>query len=80
MKLSFNNIGNYSPMASVNNKSGVGRIQTGNIRPASLNKQEKNHFAAMFPDNKSDVMEYSFYGKGGKKSDVSLGTLIDRRG
>ncbi len=45
-----------------------------------LSKKEKRFFAGMYPENKSEIMEYHFYSKTGKMSGVHLGSKIDRRG
>ncbi len=93
MKLSFNNIGNYSPLMKTGSQNGIMRqhpkvknsvVQTlpnpEEIQPENLNKEEKKLFVSMFPESKSDIMKYSFYSRAGKKSEVTIGTLIDKRG
>ncbi|MFA3783836.1 hypothetical protein ABRY23_12315 [Melioribacteraceae bacterium 4301-Me] len=80
MKISFNNIGNYSPLIKANKTFNPNQVQLKTVEPQDLTKSEKKHFATIFPENKNEVMNYSFYGRTGKKSEVSLGTLIDKRG
>ncbi len=44
-----------------------------------INKEEKQFFANMFPEKKSEVMEYNFYNRTGKVNNIQVGSLFDRR-
>jgi len=85
MKISTNTIGNYTPAYVQKNNSAAAKQETqqsGSSQQGQsvLSSNEKQFFAAMYPDKKSEIMDYHFYEKTGKMSGVSLGTIIDRRG
>lgn len=44
-----------------------------------INKEEKQFFANMFPEKKSEVMDYNFYTRSGKVNSSQVGSLFDRR-
>lgn len=44
-----------------------------------INKEEKQFFANMFPEKKSEVMGYNFYNRSGKVNSSQVGSLFDRR-
>jgi hypothetical protein len=44
-----------------------------------ISKLEKQFFAELFPNNKNEVMSYSFYNRSGKVNTAQIGTLFDRR-
>lgn len=45
-----------------------------------INKEEKQFFAEMFPEKKSEVMDYNFYNRSGKVvNNLQIGSLLDRR-
>lgn len=44
-----------------------------------INKEEKQFFANMFPEKKSEVMDYNFYNRSGKVNSLQIGSLFDRR-
>ena len=48
-------------------------------QPEVINKEEKQFFANMFPEKKSEVMEYNFYNRTGKVNNIQVGSLFDRR-
>ena len=79
MKITSNAVGNYSPSymkpSAVNGSEEVRKNGTENF---SLD--EKKFFAKLYPDQKSEVMEYKSYNSKGKISGVHVGSLFDRRG
>ncbi len=44
-----------------------------------ISKEEKQFFADMFPEKKSEVMSYDFYNRTGKVCGLQIGSLFDRR-
>jgi hypothetical protein len=44
-----------------------------------INKEEKQFFANMFPEKKSEVMDYNFYNRSGKVNSTQVGSMFDRR-
>lgn len=83
MKINSNAVGNYSPYA--NKVSGVRQTQnvvkTEEAKKAELiSKEEKNFFVKMYPENKSEIIDYHYYKPSGKMAGVSVGSLFDRRG
>ena len=81
MRISTNSIGNYAParMRDVSHAKSAEKTSIQNSKKDISNK-EKQFFANMYPENKSEIMDYHFYQKSGKMSGVKLGSLIDRRG
>jgi len=89
MKISANAIGNYSPIYSAktaqvqkpaeNISQVISRqqIKTGNTE---LTSGEKEFFAALYPKEKSQIMDYHFYQKNGQMSGVKIGSMFDKRG
>lgn len=89
MKITTNMIGNYSPQMISNpvkhaKQSGMeGKIEN---KPAvktqqnSLTSDEKNFFMDLYPQNKSEIIDYHFYQRSGKMSGVKVGSLFDKRG
>jgi hypothetical protein len=81
MALNFNTIGNYSTSAiKGNQKSFSGNTLNEAGSSDNINSNEKEYFANLYPSNKNEIMEYSFYGRKGKMSGVSIGINLDRRG
>ena len=85
MKITTNNIGNYSPALIQKNNHNTPNPEPAQANgtkgeTAPLSSKEKQFFAKMYPDKQSEIMDYHFYQKTGKMSGVSLGTIIDRRG
>jgi hypothetical protein len=81
MALNFNAIGNYSANAiKGNQKSFSGNTLNEVAGSDKINNSEKEYFANLYPSNKNEIMEYSFYGRKGKMSGVSIGINLDRRG
>ena len=80
MKITTNEIGNYSPKVQ---KTPVQQNKTAEApkqKLGTISNEEKKFFANLYPENKTDVMNYHFYQKTGKMQGVSLGTLFDKRG
>ncbi|HVO75261.1 MAG TPA: hypothetical protein VMT35_14620 [Ignavibacteriaceae bacterium] len=46
----------------------------------NISEEEKNFFAAMYPLNKNEIMDYHYYQKTGKPSGIVLGSLFDKKG
>ena len=80
MRVNTNSIGNYLPQQTrnVSNVARQERVQKTISQPISV--KEKEMFAKMYPQQKSEIMEYHYYQKNGKMSGVTVGSLLDRRG
>ncbi len=88
MRIDTNSVGNYT-QANVRNierkpklNDVDANVQAKNTLPsnANLSVEEKNFFAKLYPQSKSEVADYHFYEKNGKLSGVKIGSLIDMRG
>ncbi len=85
MRINTNSVGNYFTQQT-RNVSNVARNES--IQKAAVTKtisqpisvKEKEMFAKMYPQQKSEIMEYHYYQKNGKMSGVTVGSLLDRRG
>lgn len=83
MEINTNSIGNYSPYNST-----VSMVrQTENIAVTKeanntnvISKEEETFFAEMYPENKSEIIDYHYYKSSGQMSGVTVGSLFDRRG
>lgn len=83
MKISANAVGNYSPYNNkVNNvKQAQSLAETKEVKKTDIvSNEEKKFFAKLYPENKSEIIDYHFYKSSGKMSGVSVGSLLDRRG
>ncbi len=89
MRIDMNSIGNYTPANVRNiNKQIQPSESSGNetlkkasqVKHDNLTAEEKNFFTKLYPENKSDIVDYHFYERNGKLSGVKIGSLIDRRG
>jgi len=84
MKIAANAVGIYSPLYAQKNVRANQAEQTSGVQTATpkaeLTKGEKEFFAAMYPQEKSTVMDYHFYKKNGVISGVKVGSLFDKRG
>lgn len=89
MKISMNNIGNYTPRMKTNTDiSQKFNIDTKNdlktksteTADSAVTPEEKNYFMNLYPENKNEISDYHFYQKSGKMSGVKIGSLLDRRG
>lgn len=76
MKISTNNIGNYSIQQIQN------QVQK-KVSPAKteeLSSDEKKFFVDRYPQKQDEVIDYHFYQKSGSMSGVKIGHLFDKRG
>ena len=83
MKIAANPVGNYSPYnMKVNNvKQTASPAETKETSKTDLiSKEEKKFFAKMYPEDKTEIVDYHFYKSSGKMSGVTVGSLFDRRG
>jgi hypothetical protein len=79
MKISTNPVGNYTRPTMQMTQS-VQKQETKSVTPAKVTADEKDFFVKLYPENKTEIMDYHFYGREGKMSGVSLGSLFDKRG
>ncbi len=81
MRITTNPIGNYAPARVANKPAPQPAQQTKAVSTeTNISDKEKQFFANMYPDNKSEIMKYHFYQKNGRMSGVAVGSLFDRRG
>lgn len=78
MKITTNNIGNYSlnNIAAKNVQKPAQKTVAAN---PDITTKEKEFFAKMYPAQKEKIINYHFYGKSGELSGVALGKNLDRR-
>jgi hypothetical protein len=79
MRISTNNIGNYSvnrPPAPVQNSAHKKAAE----KNEELSADEKNFFINKYPQKKEEIIDYHFYQKSGLMSGVKLGQLFDKKG
>lgn len=81
MKISTNNIGNYS-VAHIQKAVQQKAAQQKNIQQKNtdLSADEKSFFIDRYPQKKDEIIDYHFYQKGGSMSGVKVGHLFDKRG
>ncbi len=85
MRVTTNSIGNYFPqltkkVTNVSAKANVQKTSSNNSVEQILSQKEKEMFVKMYPQQKSEIMEYHYYQKNGVMSGVTVGSLFDRRG
>jgi len=80
MRISTNSIGNYKPVNNVVKKNLKPVEKAKNELKTEINKDEKNFFTKMYPEDKNTINNYQFYNKEGDKMSVQIGSLFDRRG
>ncbi len=89
MKISANAVGNYSPLYAAKSLqvqkpaesvSQVAFRQQVTISKPELTTVEKEFFAALYPQEKSQIMDYHYYQKNGQMSGVKIGSMFDKRG
>ncbi|MCK5087118.1 MAG: hypothetical protein KAQ90_06335 [Melioribacteraceae bacterium] len=82
MKISTNPIGNYFPnkIGNVTKSSSIDKTDSSQSKEQSITIREKEFFANLYPEQKSEIMEYHYYQKNGVMSGVTLGSILDRRG
>ena len=79
MKISTNPVGNYTrPMMQTAPPIQKQEVQKNIL--ANVTTDEKNFFVKLFPENKTEIIDYHFYGREGKMSGVSVGSQFDKRG
>ncbi|KAF0151636.1 MAG: hypothetical protein FD143_1769 [Ignavibacteria bacterium] len=78
MKVTTNNIGNYSPAYF---KAELAKTEAAQkTKPGNISAEEKKFFANLYPAHKEEVLGYQIYNAKGKVSGVHVGSLFDRRG
>ncbi len=85
MRINTNSIGNYftqqtRSVANVARKENIQKTAATKTLLQPISVKEKEMFAKMYPQQKSEIMEYHYYQKNGKMSGVTVGSLLDRRG
>ena len=85
MRVTTNSIGNYFPqltrkITNVAPKESVQKTSQTESTQQLLSQKEKEMFVKMYPQQKSEIMEYHYYQKNGVMSGVTVGSLLDRRG
>jgi hypothetical protein len=79
MKITSDVVGNYSP--TYLKTASVGRSESVQMKNVpKISEDEKNFFAKLYPEQKSEVLGYQFYNSKGKMSGASVGSLFDKRG
>ncbi|MFH1194277.1 MAG: hypothetical protein V1720_01115 [bacterium] len=81
MKITNNVAGNYNPYAIKNTvpKDAVPK-QIVTKAAENISTEEKNFFARLYPEKKSEIIDYHFYQRSGEMKGVSIGSTFDRRG
>jgi hypothetical protein len=79
MKISTNPVGNYT-RPTMPTLQPVQKQEAHSNTPVKVTTDEKDFFVKLYPANKTEIMDYHFYGREGKMSGVSLGSLFDKRG
>lgn len=46
---------------------------------SSISTEEKAFFVNMYPEQKTEIMDYHFYQRSGKMNGVAVGSMFDRR-
>jgi len=81
MKINTNMVGNYNPYSINKVKPANVANQVKNVEQVkNISSEEKDFFAKLYPDSKSEIVDYHFYKRNGGMDGVSVGTLFDRRG
>jgi predicted choloylglycine hydrolase len=85
MRINTNAVGNYFQqqtrnVSNVARQESVQKTTTKNLVEQPISGKEKEMFAKMYPQQKSEIMEYHYYQKNGVMSGVTVGSLLDRRG
>ncbi len=78
MRIESGTIGNYSPYSANKVQTSVQAKQQ--EKTDQVTKEEKDFFTKLYPENKTEILDYHFYKSSGKMSGVSLGSLFDKRG
>jgi len=85
MTVNTNSIGNYLArqprnISNVARKENIQKTDQTNSNEQLISNKEKEMFVKMYPQQKTEIMQYHYYQKNGVMSGVSVGSLIDRRG
>ena len=85
MRVNTNSIGNYFPqrtrnVSNVARQANIQKTTTKNTIEQPISAKEKEMFVKMYPQQKSEIMDYHYYQKNGVMSGVTVGSLLDRRG
>jgi hypothetical protein len=87
MKIDSNVIGNYTltSLRNINNPAKTAEVKkaaqaNGITNKPEVSNDEKKFFAELYPEKKSEIMDYHFYQKSGKTSGVTKGSLFNKRG
>ena len=88
MRIDTNSIGNYTQTnfrnierkPNLNEVSTTAQTKSTSSSNANLSLEEKDFFAKLYPQNKSEVVDYHFYERSGKLAGIKIGSLIDKRG
>lgn len=85
MIINTNSIGNYvarqaRSISNVAQKESIPKTTQTSSTESLISAKEKEMFVKMYPDQKSEIMQYHYYQKNGVMSGVTLGSLLDRRG
>ncbi|MCU0344597.1 MAG: hypothetical protein MUF28_12345, partial [Ignavibacterium sp.] len=67
MAVNLNSIGNYSAYGLNNAKNSKINIKSASlVQSESINPDEKNFFAEMYPAKQNEIMEYYYYERSGR--------------
>ena len=78
MKITTNNIGNYS-LKNIAAKVQQKAVTTDVAKNLSISNKEKEFFTKMYPTQRDEIINYHFYSNKGQMSGVTVGKNIDRR-
>lgn len=76
MKISTNNIGNYS-IHQIQNQV---QKKVSPAKTEELSSDEKKFFVERYPQKQDEVVDYHFYQKSGSMSGVKIGHMFDKKG
>ena len=81
MKITNNVAGNYG-LQNLKNIQPKKPVETPvkEIKTDPVSNEEKQFFVNMYPEKKSELVDYHFYKQSGSMSGVTLGSLFDKRG
>ncbi len=80
MKISTNNIGNYSINSHAVAVKNAEQKKTLEKKNEVLSTEEKRFFIDRYPQKKAEIIDYHFYQKSGTMSGVKIGQLFDKKG
>ena len=79
MRISTNTIGNYTINARPQQVNTVNQAKMNITESAEVSKSEKEFFSSMYPEKRSEIVNYHYYGSSGSLSGVALGQNLDRK-